>query len=101
VRREGVDRDEREPQRPEAPALLAGHQQEAAKLAHRVRPPALILQGAQDRTVSPASAHKLAKLLASPKVEVRILPESGHVLPLDRESEAVCSAIVQFFQGAT
>src|SRR5437868_4698403 len=63
--------------------------QEALKLAHRVRAPALILQGARDGTVSPSSARKLAKELASSKIEVRILPHSGHVLPLDRESDEV------------
>jgi esterase/lipase len=30
---------------------------------------------------------------------VRILQQSGHVLPLDVESGEVCSAVVQFFQG--
>ena len=74
--------------------------QEALKLARRVRAPALLLQGARDRTVSPASARKLAKQLASTRIEVRILPDSGHVLPLDRESEEVCNAVVRFFQGA-
>ena len=75
--------------------------QEALKLAHRVRAPALILHGARDGTVSPAGARRLAKELASVRKEVRILPNSGHVLPLDIESAEVCREIVQFFQGAT
>jgi carboxylesterase len=75
--------------------------QEALKLAHRVRAPALILHGARDGTVKPAGARRLAKELASARVEVRILPNSGHVLPLDVESKEVCDAVVQFFQGAT
>jgi len=72
---------------------------EALRLAHRVRAPALILQGALDRTVAPRSARRLAKELASPRVEVRILPRSGHVLPLDVESVEVCHSVVSFFQG--
>ena len=75
--------------------------QEALKLAHRVRAPALILHGALDGTVSPTSARKLSKQLASARIEVRILPNSGHVLPLDVESAEVCKEVVRFFQGAT
>lgn len=80
-------------------AELLALSQEGLKLAHRVRAPALILQGALDRTVSPSGARKLARQLASPRVEVRILPKSGHVLPLDAESAEVCRSVVSFFQG--
>ncbi len=72
---------------------------EGFKLAPHVRTPALILQGARDVTVAPAGAPRLAKQLASPRVEVRIFPHSGHVLPLDVEGDEVCRAVVQFFQG--
>lgn len=72
---------------------------EALKLAHRVHAPALILQGALDRTVSPSGARRLARQLASAKVELHILPGSGHVLPLDAEWVEVCSRVVRFFQG--
>jgi carboxylesterase len=74
--------------------------QEALKLARRVRAPALVLHGALDRTISPRGSRRLARMLASPRVELRILPASGHVLPLDSESAEVCSSIVSFFQGA-
>jgi carboxylesterase len=73
---------------------------EALKLAHHVRAPAIILHGALDGTVSPAGSRKLSRELASPRVELRIFPRSGHVLPLDQESAEVCRAVVQFFQGA-
>jgi carboxylesterase len=72
---------------------------EALRLAHRVHAPALILHGALDKTISPSGARKLSRQLASSKVELRILPRSGHVLPLDVESEDVCRAVVGFFQG--
>lgn len=72
----------------------------AMQLAPRVRAPALILQGALDRTVSPAGSRRLAQKLASSRVELHLLPRSGHVLPLDAESEEVCGAVVRFFQGA-
>jgi carboxylesterase len=71
----------------------------ALTLARRVRAPALILHGALDRTVSPSGSRKLARQLASPRVELRILPRSGHLLPLDVESAEVCKSVVQFFQG--
>lgn len=73
---------------------------EGLKLAPRVRAPVLILQGARDGTAAPAGAHRLAKQLASQKVELRMFPRSGHLLPLDLEAEEVCRAVVQFFQGA-
>jgi carboxylesterase len=72
---------------------------EGFKLAHRVRAPALILQGERDRTVAPAGARRLARQLASRRVEVRMLAHSGHVLPLDSESAEVCRSVVTFFQG--
>jgi carboxylesterase len=73
--------------------------QDATTLAQRVRAPTLLLHGALDRTVSPDASRKLARILASTQVEVRFLPRSGHVLPLDAESEEVCRAVVSFFQG--
>jgi len=80
-------------------AELRSLSREAQKLAPRVRAPALILHGALDRTIAPEGSRKLARLLASPEVEVRMLPRSGHVLPLDAEAEEVCRAVVSFFQG--
>jgi len=74
--------------------------QEARTLARRVRAPTLVMQGALDRTVSPSGSRRLARLLGSAQVEVRMLPKSGHVLPLDVESAEVCRGIVSFFQGA-
>ena len=72
---------------------------QARELAPRVRAPTLVLHGALDRTVSPDGSRRLARLLASKAVEVRLLPRSGHVLPLDVESEEVCRSVVSFFQG--
>lgn len=68
------------------------------RLAHRVRAPALIVQGACDKTVAPAGAQKLLRALASPHKELRVLPRSGHVLPLDVESDEVCRLVVQHFR---
>lgn len=72
---------------------------EARVLAPRVRAPVLLLHGALDRTTSPSGSRKLARLLGSTRIEVRVLPLSGHVLPLDVESADVCRNVVSFFQG--
>jgi len=81
-------------------AELRALSRQARELAPLVRAPALILQGALDRTLSSSGARRLQGMLASPRVELRILPRSGHVLPLDVDSAEVCSSIVSFFQGA-
>ena len=73
--------------------------EEAQKLAPRVHAPALLLHGALDRTVAASGSRRLARMLGSSQVEVRVLPRSGHVLPLDVESAEVCRDIVSFFQG--
>jgi len=72
---------------------------EAQKLAPRVRAPALVLHGALDRTVAASGSRRLTRMLGSSRVEMRLLPRSGHVLPLDAESAEVCRDIVSFFQG--
>jgi carboxylesterase len=72
---------------------------EAQKLAPRVHAPALLLHGALDRTIAVSGSRRLAGMLGSSKVEMRVLPRSGHVLPLDAESAEVCRDIVSFFQG--
>ncbi|MBS2024893.1 MAG: alpha/beta fold hydrolase [Deltaproteobacteria bacterium] len=73
---------------------------EAAALAHRVRTPAILLHGQKDNTAALSGTRKLADRLASRKVELRIFPESGHLLPLDREAAQVCESVVEFFARA-
>ncbi len=75
--------------------------EDAANLAPRVHAPALLLQGERDRTVAPAGARELSRRLASTKLELLFLPRSGHVLPLDVDSQEVCRAVVTFFQGVS
>jgi carboxylesterase len=73
---------------------------EALADAPRVRAPALLLHGGLDRTASSASARLLAGRLGSAAVRLRIFPQSGHVLPRDRDSAEVCRAVVSFFREA-
>jgi carboxylesterase len=70
---------------------------EALALAPRVRAPTLILQGGRDTTAAPAGARLLAGRLGAQVLELRLFPESGHVLPIDRDGPAVCDAIADFF----
>jgi len=65
-----------------------------------VRVRTLIMQGGKDRTVSLSGARKLSRMLGTTQQpEVRVLPLSGHVLPLDRDAAEVCVGVVRFFQG--
>jgi carboxylesterase len=73
---------------------------EALADAPRVRAPALLLHGGLDRTAKPASSRLLAGRLGSAAVRLRIFPQSGHVLPRDRDSAEVCRAVVSFFREA-
>jgi carboxylesterase len=74
---------------------------EAMKLAPRVRTPVLILHGAHDQTASLAGAKLLARSLGSLRPpELKVLQQSGHVLPLDVQSAEVCNDVVQFFRGS-
>ncbi len=71
---------------------------EALQVARRVHAPTLILQGALDQTAAASGARRLARELGSQRVELRIFPRTGHLMPLDVESREVCSAVVSFFQ---
>ncbi len=70
---------------------------EALGLAPRVRAPTLVLQGEKDQTAAPSGARLLAARLGSRELETRFFPESGHVLPIDRDGPAVCDAVADFF----
>jgi carboxylesterase len=100
-----VDDREREPSAYTAVPMRWGRElrelsEEAQKLAPRVRVRTLIIQGGKDKTVSAAGARKLSRLLGTVHPpEVRVLPQSGHVLPLDRDAAEVCADILRFFQG--
>ena len=73
---------------------------ETLQLAGRVRCPALLLHGARDRTAGLSGARRLAAALGSTSISLRVLPESGHLLPIDVEGPQVCESIVSFLQGS-
>lgn len=71
---------------------------ETLQLARRVHCPTLILHGRRDTTAAVSGAQKLAAALGSTSVELRVLPDSGHLLPLDVDGPQVCSDIVSFLK---
>lgn len=70
---------------------------EALAIAPRVRARALILHGGLDSTAHPSSARLLAARLGSQSVRLHIYPDSGHVLPRDRDGAQACRDAVSFF----
>jgi carboxylesterase len=58
--------------------------------------PSLILQGQLDTVVEPQCAVWLYKTLGSPDKALVSLPQSDHLLALDREREQVIKAILEF-----
>jgi carboxylesterase len=61
-----------------------------------VRQPALIVHGALDRTAPPAVAATLARRLGSTHRRTVILPESAHVVTVDRERDRVVAVVREF-----
>ena len=54
----------------------------------RMNVPTLVLAGAQDRMTPPALSQQLAETLPN-TVELKILPQTGHMTPLERPTELV------------
>ncbi len=61
-----------------------------------IRCPTLIMQGRQDDTVDPEGARQIYEQLGSPQKELHWLEHSGHLLPLDRERQAVITKVANF-----
>jgi len=56
----------------------------------RLDVPTLVLTGAQDRLTPPVLAQQMAETLPNP-VELKILPQTGHMTPLERHGELVAA----------
>jgi carboxylesterase len=61
--------------------------------------PSLLIQGALDHTCPPSNVALLSRELGSAPQEVLILPESGHVVTVDRERDRVVAAVTKFVAG--
>ncbi len=65
-----------------------------ARLA-RVTAPILVAHGRHDATASPAYARVLHDGLSSRERALLLLPDSGHVVPVDRDGARLAEAVVQ------
>jgi esterase/lipase len=94
--------------RDEAAAKLTGARWRATlqfmRLVRRLKPeletiqvPTLIVHGLKDHVVHPYSAKIIERKIKGPK-EVRLFPESRHLICLDVEAEAVIDAVAGFLQ---
>jgi esterase/lipase len=50
-----------------------------------VTAPILVAHGAHDQTADPADAREIVEAVASPERELLLLPNSGHVVPVDHD----------------
>jgi carboxylesterase len=64
----------------------------------RVSAPILCIHGARDRTVPPSATDEVLRRVASAERHKVVLPESGHVLPLDVERAKVVSEVIGFVE---
>ncbi len=71
------------------------HNPKLERMLPRVTAPTLCLWGANDRVVPPVYAEKFARLI--PQAQVEIVPDCGHLLPLEQK-DAFVRAIRGFFR---
>lgn len=63
---------------------------------HEVRAPLLAIFGGKDTTAPPSNGDLLLARVSSSVSEKHVLPESGHVLPLDRDAGRVAELTLAF-----
>jgi len=83
-----------------AVAELQRMQRRVEELLPDVETPALVIQGAQDHTVTLAGALRLARTIGSGPAHVVVLPESYHLIGIDVERDR-CAEEVERFIAAT
>ena len=81
-------------------AELVRMQRHVEGLLPDIEVPSLVVQGAQDHTVTMAGAIRLARALGSGPARVVVLPESYHLIGIDVERDR-CADEVDRFIAAT
>lgn len=76
-------------------------QQRVRSLLSRVEAPLLVAHGALDRTAHPDDAHEILRGVSSAEREHLELPDSGHVVPVDRDGDRLVAAAVAFLRRHT
>jgi carboxylesterase len=69
---------------------------EAREALPRIQQPLLALYGGKDETAPPRHGAWIVERVAQARCQV--FPESGHVLPLDVERDAVAEAVRDFLE---
>lgn len=70
------------------------------RATHRPREvPTLVLHGIRDRTIPMAPALAVARQILGPTLEVRIIPEGGHLLPRDACGPEVVARTLAFIEA--
>ncbi len=67
----------------------------------QVTAPLLVVQGARDKTVRPASAHRVLRDVGSVDKELLWLEHSGHIVAVDGERHAVFERVATFIHRTT
>jgi carboxylesterase len=81
----------------EAVAELRRMQEAVEALLPDVEAPALVVQGAQDHTVTLEGALRLARRIGSGPARIAVLPESYHLVGIDVERERCADEVERFF----
>ena len=77
-------------------AALAAH---VSRLLPAVKAPALVVQGAQDHTVTIAGARRLARHIGSGPAEFVLLPRSWHLVGIDVERDRCADEVARFLDA--
>lgn len=67
----------------------------------RITAPLLVVQGAHDKTVRPASAHRVLQGVSSVDKELLWLERSGHIVAVDAERHTVWARVAAFVDRTT
>jgi carboxylesterase len=65
----------------------------------RVRAPILVAHGSHDATADPADARAIYEGVGSERRELLLLPDSGHVVPVDRGGPRLAQAVVEHLRS--
>lgn len=60
----------------------------------RIRAPILVAHGRHDSTADPADARRIYERVSSEQRELLLLPDSGHVVPVDHGGDRLAEAVV-------
>lgn len=78
---------------------LVGLQEQLRRWLPEVRAPLQLIFSRRDPAVDPGDAERIREAVASAHTELLYLEDSGHVSPVDRESERVAATAVEFLCG--